>query len=74
MGKRSFGVAVALRGMNNILIDCYDQPDFVHSLMQFIVESKKEWSIAKAKFLKCEIGKTALYNDEVSYQLYHPYI
>lgn len=73
-GRGPFGVAVALRGMNNILIDCYDQPDFVHSLMQFIVESKKEWSIAKAKFLKCEIGKTALYNDEVSLPIVSPFI
>ena len=73
-GRGPFGIAVALRGMNNILIDCYDQPEFVHSLMQFIIESEKEWSIAKAKFLKCEVGKTALYNDEVSLPIISPLI
>ncbi len=71
-GRGPFGVAVALRGMENILVDCYERPRFVHTLMRFVTDSCKKWSAAKSEFLGCKIGRVPLYNDEASSPIISP--
>jgi len=67
-----FGVACALRKMENLLADILLNPEFVHKLMQFITEARKEWTKERAKFLKQEVGKGDLDNDEVNSLLLSP--
>ena len=61
-----FCIAAHLRGLENILIDMITDPDFVHSLMRYIVDSSKNWMEERKRFLKIDkipLGK--LYNDEI---------
>lgn len=61
-----FGVAAFLRGMENLLVDMKLKPKFVHKLMRFVVDSRKQWFIERAKFLGNGIGKGILDNDDVN--------
>ena len=70
-GEEVLWCCSSAKGMNNILIDCYDQLRFCSFFNAIIVESKKRVN-CQSQVLKCEIGKTALYNMKRSYQLYHP--
>jgi uroporphyrinogen-III decarboxylase len=60
-----FCIATHLRGMENILIDTVENPDFIYSVMQFLVESNKHWNAERNKFLTTEIKTCKLYNDEI---------
>ncbi|MDK2798852.1 MAG: hypothetical protein PWP27_586 [Clostridiales bacterium] len=61
-----FGVAVYLRGFENLLMDMMDEPEFVHELMRFIVESRKTWYDSLEKYLGRPVVKANLFNDEVN--------
>jgi hypothetical protein len=61
-----FGLALVLRGMQNFLLDMRTDPDFVHELMRFLTDSRIIWEKEKANFLKEEIKKVDLWNDEVA--------
>lgn len=61
-----FGVAVFLRGMENLLVDMKVRSEFVHKLMRFIVDSRKQWFVERAKFLDTGIEKGILDNDDVN--------
>ena len=60
-----FCIATHLRGMENMLVDLKLEPDFVHRLMRFVVDSHKSWTEERNKFLKENKSKTNLFNDEV---------
>ena len=64
--RAPFGVAAFLRGMENLLVDMKLKPKFVHKLMRFIVDSRKQWFTERAKFLGTGIGKGILDNDDVN--------
>lgn len=71
-GRGPFGVACAVRGMENLLIDMIEDPKFVHQLMQLIVNSRKEYTQNRRKFTgKNEIESTC-WNDEVSCPIISP--
>jgi len=61
-----FGVACALRKMENLLADILLNPEFVHKLMRFITEARREWVKERAKFLGQKVGKGDLDDDEVN--------
>lgn len=60
-----FCLAAHLRGFENILMDTICEPEFVHKIMRFMVESNKGWNQERNKFLKTELKSCKLYNDEV---------
>lgn len=71
-GRSPFGVACGIRGMQNLLIDMIEDHKFVHNLMRFITDQRKEYTISRQSFLnKIEIEST-LYNDEASVPLISP--
>jgi len=61
-----FCLAVHLRGMENLLMDMYDNPEWVHKLMRFITDSYKLWSTEHAKFTGQPLKKGKLFNDEIN--------
>ncbi len=67
-----FVLAFHLRGAGNILMDMMDDPAYVHRLLRFITDARKEWSRERAEFLGEGIGPGDLYNDEVNVPLLSP--
>ncbi len=61
-----FGVAMHIRGLENLLSDMLLKPDFVHRLMRFVTNARKEWIKERAAFLERKVDKGNLYNDEVN--------
>jgi len=71
------GVACAIRGMQNLLVDIIEDPEFVHQLMRLITDSRKEYTRESRKFLggvkilnSCP--ENPLANDEVSIPIISP--
>jgi uroporphyrinogen-III decarboxylase len=60
-----FCIAAHLRGLENFLMDILLNPEFVHKLMRFVVDSHKQWSKERNKLLGNEIKALKLFNDEV---------
>lgn len=67
-----FGLACHLRGMDHIIIDMQEDPEFVHALMRFTTEARKKWTRQRAEFMKVSIQVGSLYNDEVNVPLLSP--
>ena len=67
-----FGLACHLRGMENIIIDMREDPEFVHALMRFTTEARQKWTKQRAEFMKISIQAGSLYNDEVNVPLLSP--
>jgi len=64
--RSPFAVACTLRGMENLLIDMYDNPDFVHRLMSYVTETRIRWEKERAVFLGQKIPAMKIGNDEVN--------
>jgi len=67
-----FGMAIALRGMENMLKDTIKRPDFVHKLMKFVTESRIRWTKDRSSFLGHVVEKGDLYDDEVNSPMLSP--
>jgi len=68
-----FGIAMDLRGMENMLVDMVTDKVFVHNLMRYIVDSEKEWIKERKKFLKIDrypLGQ--LLSDEIGAPMISP--
>lgn len=72
--RGTFGIALQLRGFNNLLLDLIDDPEWVHKLMRFLADSHKKWYKDRANFLGEPIPKVMLYNDEVDCNVIGPNI
>ncbi|NQS90233.1 hypothetical protein HQ584_10640, partial [Patescibacteria group bacterium] len=70
--RAPFSIAAHLRGLENILMDMLEDPNFVHRLMRFVTDSEKRWVKERANFLSSPIEKAFLYNDEVGLPLMTP--
>jgi uroporphyrinogen-III decarboxylase len=64
--------AMQLRGMQNLLVDMLEDPDFVHRLMHFVTAARKAWLKQRAEFLNQPIQPGLLFNDEIGAPLLHP--
>lgn len=64
--------AMQLRGMDNLLLDMLEDPDFVHRLMRFVTDCRKSWLVDRARFLGQPIQRGLLFNDEVGVPLINP--
>jgi hypothetical protein len=67
-----FVLAFHLRGAANILMDMVDDPAFVHRLMRFVTDARKDWCEQRAAFLGGALGPGDLYNDEVNVPFLSP--
>lgn len=64
--RSPFSIAIMLRGFENLLMDFYDDPNFVHELLGTITTYLKDFAYQRAKFLNKPIDKCMLFNDEIS--------
>ena len=64
--------AMQLRGMSNLLVDMIEDPAFVHQLMRFVTECRKNWLIQRAAALNQPIQRGLLFNDEVGAPIISP--
>jgi uroporphyrinogen-III decarboxylase len=69
-----FCMAAHLRGLQNLLMDMITEPEFVHQLMRFVTDARKEWCSQRSKFLNVPIQKGKLYNDEVDCPTLSPHM
>lgn len=69
-----WGIAWALRGLENLLVDTYRRPDFVHKLMNFITESRIRWEKEREGFLGSRIHHPHVDSDEVDCGVISPRI
>lgn len=46
-----WSMATILRGFNNLFLDSIDQPEFLHRLMQFCVDTRQSWERQRCRFL-----------------------
>jgi len=67
-----FGIALHLRGTENLSIDTIEDPEFIHNLMEFILKAKIHWSQERAKFLETQISPLYLVNDDVNVPIISP--
>jgi uroporphyrinogen-III decarboxylase len=65
-GRSPFGVATHVRGYENLLVDMIKNPKFAHRLVRVITDLRKSWVRERATFLRQEVEKGNLYNDEVN--------
>lgn len=72
--RSPWGIAVHLRGLAELLMDTFRNPDFVHKLLTFITESRMRWEREKERFLGAKTESAYLYNDEVNAQVISPEI
>jgi uroporphyrinogen-III decarboxylase len=70
--RSPWGVAVHLRGLNELLRDTLQNPDFVHKLLSFIAQSRMRWEREKERFLGTKTERAFLYNDEVNAKVMSP--
>jgi hypothetical protein len=65
-GRGPWGVAFHLRLIENLAFDIMDNPGFVHRMMRFITDARKEWWQERSNYLGVPLGPANLYNDEVN--------
>jgi uroporphyrinogen-III decarboxylase len=65
-GRSPFAVAMALCGMQQLLVDMIEQPEFVEKLLVFLTQSAIHYRQARAKFLGMALDQPELGNDEVN--------
>ncbi len=46
-----WSIATMIRGFNDLLVDCLDEPDFVKEMMRFIVDCRLSWETQRCEFL-----------------------
>lgn len=69
-----WGIAWALRGLENLLIDTFRRPDFVHKLMSFITESRIRWEKERESYLGSKTHHPHVDSDEVDCGVISPRI
>jgi hypothetical protein len=62
-----FGIAIYLRGYQNILSDMLIAPDFFVKMLDVVSNKMIEYSLERAKFLDIKTEKFNLHNDDVNH-------
>lgn len=78
-GRSPWGCAWQVRGLDNLMIDCIEDPEWMVQLLDFLGESRKRWTLQKNGYLGLPLTEGNIYNDEVTFpvvspQLYEEYI
>lgn len=71
--------AAHLRGFENLLMDTICEPEYVHRLMRFLVDSNKSWTAQRDQYLGTQTRSCKLFNDEIgsptiSSQVYRDFV
>ena len=61
-----FGIALYLRGFENMLVDMKLEPEFAVKLLGFITGTREKWYRDLAKYLGKPIQKGNIYDDEIN--------
>lgn len=61
-----FGVATHLRGLEALLIDTLERPEFVHRLLHFLLDSQKRYWAVRQEFLGSDRMEGYIADDEVN--------
>jgi hypothetical protein len=56
-------LAMQLRGFEQLLLDSFERPEFVHGLLRFLVEQRNAWHDAQAAYLGTQVGQTWIADD-----------
>ena len=67
-------LAVQLRGYENLLLDTFAQPEFVHDLLKLLVRERCRWFDAAAEYLGQPLGPTWAADDWVAVPYISPSI
>ena len=59
-------LAMQLRGYEQLMLDSFERPEFVHGLQRFLVEERNRWHDAQAAYLGTELGTTWIADDWMS--------
>jgi hypothetical protein len=68
-----FGVALYVRGYQDLLVDLVVDPDFADAIMQRITEERKTWFETRARYLGEPMPPASLLNDEVDVAVIGPH-
>lgn len=60
-----FGVALYLRGYQELLVDMMEQPEYAHALLAKVTHDRKKWFVERARYLGEPVPAGSLFNDEV---------
>jgi len=63
--RSPWGVAWHLRGIDNLLLDYADDPQWVRDFVGFITDVRIHWAEQRAEYLGCGLKVCNIYNDEV---------
>lgn len=72
--RSPWGLAFQLRGFAELAVDCMEDPTWVHALMRFLTEARKQWYEERSRFLGEPVPPGHLYNDEVDCNVIGPNI
>jgi uroporphyrinogen-III decarboxylase len=64
--------AMSLRGMERLLVDMLEDPDFVHRLMRFVTDARMAWLAERTRYLGRPCQPALLFNDEIGAPLLSP--
>jgi len=59
------GTALYIRGFQNLSMDLYLNPEFVHRLLRYVTDTQKEYEQWKAEYTGVPIAKADLFNDDI---------
>lgn len=63
--RSPFGVAIDIRGFQNLLLDMLGDPGFFHDILDYVVESQIAWYDDWSKLLGKQPEGISLFNDEI---------
>jgi hypothetical protein len=67
-----FGVALPLRGYQDLLVDLLVDPVFAQALLERITSTRQDWYRARARYLNEPLPAGSLFNDEVDADVFAP--
>ena len=65
-GRSPFGVAIAIVGMEDLLVMLIKNPKLVHKIMRMITDARMEYTKNRRNFLRRDEVENTLWNDEAS--------
>lgn len=71
-GRSPWGCAWQVRGLDNLMIDCIEDPDWLVRLLDFLGESRKRWTLQRNEYLGLPLAPGNIYNDEVTFPIVSP--
>ena len=63
--RSPFGIATDIRGFDSLLVDMMIDPDFFHSLMDYVVRSQVAWYDEWSRFVGRQPEGISIFNDEL---------